>query len=313
MDKLLNNLVNAFGVSGSEGDVRNIIKEELKDIQCIVNEDKLGNLIVKLGEGQEKIMFCAHMDSIGFIVTFIEESGLIRVGKIGDFSSSDVINNLVRFKNGTLGKLTLNKEQLFIDIGVDRKDRVMQVVTEGDIASLVGSCHEIGEENIISPNLDNRIGCYILLRLAKGLKNIDKEVYFLFSTQHELGGRGARAAAHVISPEYCIVVDLEEAGDVFGGKNNIKLGKGPIIKVMDKTLIMHEDIKKMLEKSAEKSKLQVQYLVSNSKSDGGTIHKEGLGIKTGELSIPCRYKHCFSEIVNIKDIEDSIKLLKGLI
>ena len=69
----------------------------------------------------------------------------------------------------------------------------------------------------------------------------------------------------------------------------------------------------MLEKSAEKSKLQVQYLVSNSKSDGGTIHKEGLGIKTGELSIPCRYKHCFSEIVNIKDIEDSIKLLKGLI
>lgn len=313
MDKLLNNLVNAFGVSGSEEDVRNIIKEELKDIQCIIGEDKLGNLIVKLGEGHEKMMFCAHMDTMGFMTSFIEDNGLIRVEKIGEVNSSDVAHNIIKFKNGTVGKLFLNKEQLFIDIGVNTREDVLKLVSEGDTACLVGSCLNMGEENIISANLDNRVGCYILLRLIKELKNINKEVYFLFSTQNELGGRGARAAAHTIKPDYCIVVDLEEAGDVREEKNNIKLGNGPIIKVMDRTLIMHEDIKKMIEESAQKLKLKVQYVVSNSKSDGGTIHKEGLGIKTGEVSVPCRYRHCSSEMVNTKDIEDSIKLLKELV
>lgn len=312
MDKLLSNLINAFGVSGNEENVRKIIKEELKDIQCIINEDKLGNLIIKLGEGHEKMMFCAHMDSIGFIVSFIEESGLIRVEKIGDFSSSDVIHNPIRFENGTIGKLYLSREQLFIDIGIKGRDNVLKLIKEGDTACLMGSCLKVAEENIMSPNLDNRIGCYILLRLIKELKNTNKELYFVFSTQNELGGRGARAASHTISPDYCVVVDLEESGDTIEKKNNIKLGKGPIIKVMDKTLIMHEDIKKMLEESAQKLELKVQYIVSNSKSDGGTIHKEGLGIKTGELSIPCRYKHCSSEMINIRDIEDSIKLLKEL-
>lgn len=312
MDKLLSNLINAFGVSSNEENVRKIIKEELKDIQCIINEDKLGNLIVKLGEGNEKMMFCAHMDSIGFIVSFIEESGLIRAEKIGDFSSSDVIHNPVRFENGTIGKLYLSKEQLFIDIGIKGRDNVLKLIREGDTACLMGPCLKVAEENIMSPNLDNRIGCYILLRLIKELKNINKEVYFVFSTQNELGGRGARAAAHTISPDYCVVVDLEESGDTIEKKNNIKLGKGPVIKVMDKTLIMHEDIKKMLEESAQKLELKVQYIVSSSKSDGGTIHKEVQGIKTGELSIPCRYKHCSSEMVNTKDIEDSIKLLKEL-
>ncbi|WP_027626655.1 M42 family metallopeptidase [Clostridium lundense] len=312
MDKLLSNLVNAFGVSGNEDDVRNIIKDELKDTKCIISEDKIGNLIVKLGKGQEKMMFCAHMDTIGFMVSFIEDNGLIRVEKIGEFNSSDVVHNIVRFKNGTVGKLFLNKEQLFIDIGINTRKDVLKLVNEGDTACLAGSCLNVGEGNIISSNLDNRVGCYILLSLAKELQNINRETYFVFSTQNELGARGARAAAHTIKPDYCIVVDLEGSEDVIEGKNNIKLGKGPIIKVMDKTLIMHEDIKNMIEESAQKLKLKVQYVVSNSKSDGGTIHKEGLGVKTGELSVPCRYIHCSSEMINIKDIEDSIKLLKEL-
>lgn len=272
----------------------------------------LGNLIVKVGEGKEKIMLCSHMDSIGLLVSFIEENGLIRVEKTGDFNYEDVSHSIIKFKNGTIGKLILKDKELYIDIGLKKREEVLKVVEEGDQACFFGELMEMGNKNLIAPNLDNRVGCYILITLLKRVKNLNKEVYFLFSTQEELGARGARAAAYSINPDYCIVVDLEEANNLCR-KSNIKLGDGPAIKVMDKTLIIHHEVKKMLEESADLSKVKIQYSVSNSRSEGGTIHKERMGIKTGELSIPCKYKHCASEIVNINDIENSIKLLESLL
>lgn len=313
MDRLLGELVSAFGVSGSEEAVKSIIKEELKEVKCEIKEDAMGNLIVKMGQGGEKIMFCAHMDQIGVIATYIESNGFIRVGTIGDFRNQDIAHNFVRFKNGTVGKIAYNKDDLYIDLGLKDKSEIEGKVREGDVACFTAPSLELGDGNVISPNLDNRVGCYILIRLIKEIKNTNKEVYFVFSSQEELGGRGARAAAYAINPDYCIVIDLEEAGDVIGGESNVKLGEGPVLKVMDKTLIMHHQVKQMLENASKELNSKIQYSVSNGKSDGGTIHKERAGIRTGELSIPCRYLHSISEMINLKDVEDTIQLLKKLV
>jgi endoglucanase len=317
MDNMLSRLLSSFGVSGHEEEVRKVIIDELKDIKCHIKEDKMGNLIVKIGEGLEKLMLCAHMDEIGLIATFIEDNGFIRVGSIGDFNTADVVHNLITFENGTLGKVAAAKANaeigdLYIDIGALSREEVLKNVREGDVACFLGDAVELGN-NIISPGLDNRVGCYILLKLIKELQETSKELYFVFSSQAELGGRGARAASFAIEPDYCIVVDLEEAGDSIGGKGNIKLGSGPVLTVMDKSLIMHHEIKERVEAAAKENSIEVQYAAVNRITDGGAIHKEKSGIKTGVVSVPCRYNHSISEMVCIKDIENTVELLKNLI
>jgi tetrahedral aminopeptidase len=317
MDNMLSRLLSSFGVSGHEDEVRKAIIDELKDVKCDIKEDKMGNLIVKIGESSEKLMLCAHMDEIGLIATFIEDNGFIRVGSIGDFNTADVVHNLINFENGTLGKVAAAKTNaeigdLFIDIGASSREEALKKVREGDVACFLGDAVELGN-NIISPGLDNRVGCYILLKLIKELKETSKELYFVFSSQAELGGRGARAASFAIEPDYCIVVDLEEAGDSIGGKGNIKLGSGPVLTVMDRSLIMHHEIKESLESAAKENNIEVQYASVNRISDGGAIHKEKSGVKTGVVSVPCRYNHSISEMVCISDIEKTVELLKNLL
>ncbi|MGH4121347.1 MAG: M42 family metallopeptidase [Clostridium sp.] len=317
MDIMLQKLVSAFGVSGHEDEVRGVIREELKNINCNIKEDKMGNLIVKLGSGAQKIMFCAHMDEVGLIATYIEDNGFVRVSNIGGIHASEIVHNFVVFQNGIRGKVGAAKpepkvEDLFIDLGVNSREEALKKIKEGDTARLLSDGMEV-EDKIISPSLDNRISCYILLSMIKEIKETKNELYFVFSTQEELGGRGARAAAYTVNPDYCIVLDTQGTGDYIGGEGNLELGKGPIIKIQDRTLIMHHEIKEMLENAAQKSEVKVQYGISKGSTDGGNIHKENGGIRTGVVSIPCRYTQSISEMISMKDVEDTIKLLKAVL
>jgi putative aminopeptidase FrvX len=317
MDIMLEKLVSAFGVSGHEEEVRQVIREELKDVNCDIKEDKMGNLIVKIGKGAEKVMLCAHMDEIGLIATYIEEKGFVRVSNIGEIRASEIVHNFVVFQNGAMGKVASAKsdpkvEDLFIDLGVTSREEALKIVKEGETACLLCDGMEI-EDKIMSPSLDNRIGCYILLKTIKEIKETNSELYFVFSTQGELGGRGARAAAYSIEPNYCIVLDTQESGDYIGGEGNLELGKGPIIKIKDANLIMHHEIKEMLDMAAQRAEIKVQYGVAKDSTDGGNIHKERGGIRTGVISIPCRYNHSISEMISMKDVEDTIRLLKEII
>jgi len=317
MVNLLERLCKSFGVSGSEEIVRELIKNELKDICCDIKEDKMGNLIVMMGKGQEKIMISSHIDQIGVIVTYIEDSGILRVGNIGNLKAEEIVHNFVKFKDGTIGKIGASKynpsmEDLYIDLGLKSREEVLKKVKEGDTAAFENPYLSIGN-NIVSPSLNNRVGCYILLRLIKEIKTFTRETYFVFSTQQELGGRGARAAAFSIEPNYCIVVDLEGSGDVPGAEGELKLGKGPAISIMNRTLIIHHEIKAMIENGAKESDVEIQYAISTEDTDGGHIHKEIGGIRTGVFSVPCRYLHSVSEMVCLDDVEDAVKVLTKIL
>ncbi|WP_125154908.1 M42 family peptidase [Clostridium rectalis] len=313
MDKLLSELINTFGVSGNEEFVRSIILEVLKDKEYDIKEDKMGNLIVKVGNGSKKIMICTHMDQIGFIVSYIEDNGFIRVEKLGNFKTDNISHSYIRFKNGSIGKIIINKDDMYIDIGAKNKEEVNNKIKIGDTACLVGPCLEVENNNIISPNLDNRIGCYVLLKLLMDINTLNKETYFVFSSQKLMGNRGARAAAYEVDPNYCIVLDVKQSSDSLSGKNSFKLGNGPGINIMDKTLIMHEDVKSMIEMASSELNLRTQNIILDDISEGGVIHKERNGIKTGELCIPCRYKNSSSEMVNFDDVNGCIKLLKKIL
>lgn len=313
MDKSLTKLINAFSISGDEDEIRNIIKSELSDVNCSIKEDKIGNIVVKMGQGQEKFMVCSHMDSIGFMVSYVEENGLIRAEKIGEFNCNNVSHSFIRFKNGAVGKILANKDEILIDIGSKSKKDTIIKVKEGDTACLVGPYLEFASNNLVSPSLDNKIGCYILLRLIKEIKSTDSEVYFVFSSQEKLGGRGTKAAAYDIDPDFCIIIDLENAKDAIDPSNKIEIDKGPVLKLMDNSIIMHENIKNMLEESSNKINVNIQYSINKGRSDEGLIHKERASIRTGEIAVPCKYKNSISEMVSVNDIEDTIKIIKEVI
>ncbi|MHC6181390.1 zinc-binding metallopeptidase family protein [Clostridium sp. JNZ X4-2] len=312
LDKLLVKLINSFGISGKEDEVKQVIKDHLNKISQEVHEDNIGNVIVKLGSGENKIMLCSHMDSVGFIVNHIDDDGMIRVNNIGNFNKKDISHSFIRFDNGTLGKIYTSSKGMFVDIGVKEKEEASKKVNEGDMASLVGPYLNVGDNNVISPLLHNKVGCYVLLKLIEEIKVEGAEIDFVFASQGEVGGIGARIAANSINPDYCIVIGTEDAKNAEKVNTNVNIGEGPVLKIMDNSLIMHKDIKDILENAARKVEVKLQYSISTDKSEGELVHKERIGIRTGEIAIPCRYKYSTSEMVSINDIENTIKVLNQL-
>lgn len=324
MNKLFEDLVGAFGVSGHEEEVRSVIVEQLSSLEVENKVDNMGNVIAKIGrsngEEEKRIMISSHMDTMGFIVMYIEDNGFLRIGKVGEFDEAAFVNNMVEFENGNSGRICGTKDSpkiddMYIDLGVESIEEALELVREGDVCIITSNVIE-EEKNIIAPALDNRVGCYMslksiekLIENKESLEKLDKEIYFVFSTQNTLGGRGARAAAYEINPMYALVVDGENAGDTLGGSGKFSLGKGTGIKFMDRTLLMHHEVKEQLEKVYEKMDKKPHYIFGETQGDGKTIHKEGVGVKTGTLVYPVRYKDTNMEMVNYKDIEEGIEVI----
>ena len=324
MNKLFEGLVGAFGVSGHEHEVRSVIVEHLNFLEVENTVDKMGNVIATMGtkkqSEEDRVMVVSHMDTMGFIVLYIENKGFLRIGKVGNFDATEFVNNLVEFENGNSGRVCISKKggdinDMYIDLGVGSREEALELVKEGDVCMITSNVIE-EEKNIMSPSLNNRVGCYMVLKAIEQLKNnesvlndLQKEISFVFSTQNNLGARGARAAAYDINPMYALVIDGEVAGDSIGGSGNLSLGKGTGIKFMDRTMIMHHEVKEQLETIYEDMNKIPKYIFSEEHSDGKTIHKECVGIKTGTVVYPIRYKNTNIEMVNYNDIKEGTEVI----
>lgn len=308
MDKLLKDIAQIFGVSAHESKVANFIREELKDVKCEVKEDKIGNIIVKKGSGEKKIMVSANMDVKGLIAYYIEDDGKVRIHNLGDVEAGSIVNKTVEFESGIAGEIFSEVKDnhefrdLYVDLGFKTREAALKYVKEGDAAVFKGNIYE-EEDNVVSPNLSNRIGCYIMLKTIKDTCDYDKELYFVFSVQGQLEARGSRAAAFDIKPNLCFAINTEN-------EKHVKIGEGPAIVVMQKGLIMHSDIKELLVSQAKEMDMKVQLCVSDEISDGSTVHKEVGGIQTGTIAVPCRNKGTIKETVNLKDVQKTIDLIK---
>jgi endoglucanase len=313
MDKLLKKLINAFAVSGREEERAKVIKDFLTEKTIKYMEDSMGNILVKLGAGKEKIMLTTHMDSIGLLATHIEEDGFIRTEKVGNFNLENFAYSAIKFKNGGRARVSSGKkEELFIDSGLSSREEVLRKLKEGDSVAFLSELIETNGR-VIGHDLEGAFGCFIFLNLISEDYELSRETYFVFSVQHQEGGRGARSAAFEVSPDYAVILQGEEALDHPQGQENIKLGSGPILSIMDKGLILHHEVKELVEAAALKAKIKLQYSISKGTSDGGTVHKEGSGVKTGVLAIPIRYINTPSEMVVLKDVEAITSVLKNII
>ncbi|MDF3003480.1 MAG: aminopeptidase [Bacillota bacterium] len=324
MFELIKTLTQTFGPSGYEKRVAETISKLLKDKVDEIRTDALGNLIcVKKGTGK-KIMLAAHMDEIGIIVSYIDEKGFLRFGNIGGLPPLIIMGQRVKFENGTVGVIWYEEnidnmknakiEKMYIDIGATSREDAEKLVQVGDLAVFVG---ETVEQNgkIISKSLDDRVGCAILVKLAQSKTKTDNEIYYVFSTQEEVGLRGARTAAFGIVPDMALAIDVCDTGDTPSCKPMaVHMGDGPTVKIKDRSVIAHPEVKDRLINAARKKKIPYQLeVMMDGGTDAGSIHITAGGIPSGGVSIPTRFIHDSSEMADMKDIENAVKLLAELI
>ena len=312
--ELLKKLTMCFAPSGREENVREFIKSEAGKYADEIYEDTLGNLIVRKGRGGKKIAILAHMDEIGVVVTYKDEKGFLKFAPVGGLKTKDLVGRRVIFQNGTVGVIGVCDDadkyeisKMFIDVSGNED------VAVGDMAVFTGDFCE-NETHIISKALDNRAGCYVALKTLQTVES-DKELYFIFTVQEEVGLRGAKTATYGIEADYAVAVDVTMVGDTPGAKEmNVKLGGGAAIKVMDRSVICHSQVRDALIDIASKNNIQYQLeILTAGGTDAGAAHISGNGIKTGAISIPTRYIHSPSEMINKQDLKACIELLKEYI
>lgn len=312
--------INSFhGPSGDEGQVADAIAEIARPYADEITRDVMGNLIVhKKGTGP-RIMFAAHMDSIGFVITHIDDKGFLRLGRLGGLDVYSCFHIPVRFKNGVKGvvascaeddkKITL--DDLYIDIGATSREEAEKQVQLGDTAVFDFPAFQMGSR-ISSPYMDNRISCVVLLLALEQLKEVKNDLYFVFTTQEELGMRGARPAAFGIDPKYGIAVDVTGTDDELGAEHDASslLGGGAAVKIMDSSVICHPQVVQKLEELAKEQEIKVQRdILRYGGTDAGAMHISRGGVYTGGVSVPCRYIHSPVETADLRDVENCGKLI----
>jgi endoglucanase len=324
MKELIKRLTEAYGPSGNEGYVRSLIEEEIKPFCSDICVDKLGNLIARKGEGGAKLMLSAHMDEIGIVVTHIDEKGFLRFSNIGGVRPVNILAQRVIFPGGVIGtfgeekreslKDELRIEKMYIDIGAKTKEEAKSKVKVGDIAAFERDFVDMGRR-ILAKSFDDRIGCAILVEVLKNVKISPNELYFVFTAQEEVGCRGAITSAYSITPDIAISVDITSTGDTpEAWTMDIKLGEGPAIKVMDTGLLAHPRVKNLLLELAEREGIPYQLEVfRGGTTDASRIQFTKEGVPSGTISIPTRYGHTPSEMVDMDDVENAVKLLLCLI
>ena len=318
--ELIQALNAAHGPSGDEGGIRERLAELARPLADEISTDTMGNLIVrKLGSGP-RVMLCAHMDSIGFIVTHVEENGFLRVGRLGGISPKEAAYTPVRFAGGARGVIVpeekadfgkLKLDECYVDIGAKDRETALKAVAVGDTMIYDSPCFT-NQGKVVSPYLDNRISCAILIKVLEEMELCPNDLYVVFTVQEEVGLRGAKPAAWAVDPDYAVVVDVTDVDDTPGSEKcgTVRLGKGPAIKIMDSSVICHPDMIQKLESQAKTLDMPTQRdIMRAGGTDAGVMHTTRIGVRTGGVSVPCRYIHTPVEMADLQDARDCAKLL----
>lgn len=317
MTELIKKLMFVPGISGREDKIAEVIKKEVEPYADEVYIDPVGNLIAhKKGNGK-KVMFAAHMDEIGYFVTFIDDRGLVKVGNVGGINAIAGAFTQVVSENGVYGVIVpsdmkdVKVDGLYIDIGAKTKKQAEAKVKIGDYFVHVPAFRRLnGSTRYIGRPFDDRIGCAVLIETLKNVKNTDNDLYFVFSVQEEVGCRGAKPAAYSIEPEVGIAIDVTAVGGKPGSPTmDVKLGGGAAIKIKDASVICsYEIVNKMRELAKEnKVKYQEEILIRGGTDTSAMQISKG-GCLAGAISVPSAYIHSVNEMIDMGDVKEIVKL-----
>jgi putative aminopeptidase FrvX len=330
----LKKLCSIEGVSGRENKVCEFILARLKaspaDID--VSVDALGNVIADVkgnNRTHKKIMFAAHMDEVGFIITDATDDGYLRFSPVGGIDSAVVFGRRVRINKhiGVIAGKAVHQckddekntvpdfDKLLIDVAADSREDALKIARPGDVAVFDSEFTILPGGLIKARALDDRAGCALLLYLASHTPQYD--ITLTFTVQEEVGLRGAKTAAFGVSPDIAVVVDSTTAADTAGvkpEKHVCRVGSGPVISFMDKRTLYDKNLYDQIFCTAQREGVAVQAKTAVAGgNDAGAIHLSRTGVRVAAVSLPCRYIHSPSSVISKKDLEQTAKLLDSLV
>ncbi|MEZ0180433.1 M42 family metallopeptidase, partial ['Camptotheca acuminata' phytoplasma] len=330
--KKLKDLTMLDGVSGQEKQVNKYIKENVEKISDKIEHDNLGSLIASKGLNGPKIMLAGHVDEIGLMVTEITKEGFVKFQPLGGWYTGVMLAQKwkIHTKKSVITAITGAKpphilpfserskipemKTLFLDLGVYNKEEAEKLgVKIGDMITPYSEFELLANQDfIVAKALDNRVGALVVMQVLEKLKNNPNQFYGTFTVQEEVGLRGATTSANKIKPVVAIAVDTGVADDSPGDLNasNRVLGKGPQISYYDYGLIAHKELRESLIQTAIENNIPFQEpKPTGGETDASAMHLQNEGAASVVISIPTRYIHSHTSVINKKDIEYTIELL----
>ena len=327
----LKTLCELNGASGDEGAVRKALLEAARPLCDSVKIDRMGNVIAfKKGRtGSRRLLFSAHMDEVGFIIIDATDDGLLKFRPVGSIDPRAAVSKYVtvgeKQTKGVIGALAIHLQsredrkqvlgfkQLYIDIGAKTRDEALGDCPRGSYAYFDSSCQPFGDGRAAAKALDDRVGCYNLLRILEN--TYDADVTCAFVAQEEVGMRGAAGAAFDADADTVIVLEGTAAGDmgdVPAVRRVCEQGKGVAVSFMDRSSIAHRELYRELMALAEEKQIPHQAKRgSTGSNDAGAYQRSKAGTRTCVLSVPCRYIHGPSSVAKLSDIDAQYALARA--
>jgi endoglucanase len=339
-EALFKEITEAPGVPGYEGEVRAVIRRHLEGISTI-EQDKMGSIICKKAglAGSPRVMLAGHMDEIGFMVKLITKEGFIKFVPLGGWWDQVMLAQRVVIKTaqgdvfGVTGakpphllvpeerKKMVEKKDMYIDIGATSEEEVKERgIRPGDpIIPLSDFAVLANPKTYMAKAWDDRIGCALFIQAIQRLAQDShlNTVYGVGTVQEEVGLRGAKTSAHVVSPDVAIILEVDIAGDVPGiepEESAIKLGKGPTLLVYDRRMIPNLKFRDLVIETAQQLEIPLQFTaMEGGATDGGEIHIHAEGVPTVVIGVPTRHIHSHVGILHRDDYDNALKLVVALI
>ncbi len=330
----LKQLTDIDAISGNEGALRKAIMEAAKPLCDELYIDRSGNVIATKHGTDDRlphVVFSAHMDEIGFLISGHTDDGLLRIMPVGGIDPRVAVSKWVRVGKdnipGVIGAMAIHLQspedrqrvlgfdKLFIDIGAKDQKEAERLCPVGTYAAFDTPYTPFGDGFVVSKALDDRVGCFNLLRILEG--KYAARVTCAFVTQEEVGLRGARGAGYSLQPDIAVVLEgtaANDVGDVPKRARVCEAGQGVCVSFMDGASMADRGLYKTMLSLATSEGIphQVKRAVTGG-NDAGAYQRAGMGARTVVLSVPCRYIHSGASVAKVSDIDAQFALSQAFL
>ena len=337
---LLETLSNAFGPSGHEDDVRDVLVDTVKPLVDDLRVDRVGNIVAtRNGSRPDVVLLDAHMDEVGFLVSYVDESGFVLLHPLGGWDARVLPGHALTIKGrdgelvrGVIGTLpphiTADTDRtkafplpdLFLDVGATSKEDAASMGVEVGCPVVPGGRFErIGDDLVMGKAFDDRVGCAVGVSVLDALQgqDLDTTLVVTFVTSEEVGLRGARAVADQVLPSVAIALEGTTAVDVpgvSGAKKLASMGRGPAITIADSGIIASAVVNRKIQAIADAASIPFQMkLPGGGGTDAAAYQPAGQGVLVGVMAVPVRYIHAPLSMLRPSDVDATIRLATAFV
>ena len=337
--RLLQRLADAPGPPGAEDPVRAIMVGEMKPISAAaLRYDGMGSVIAQLGTSGPRIMVDAHMDELGGMVRRVGANGQLTMQMLGGWLDQALVDQrwVILGSKGPVIAVTgirdihvitagersevIPRNSIFLDIGAKNPAEAAALGIEPGDPVVPDAPFTVmnGTQNYLAKAWDDRIGCAVLVQAMQRLAKLPhaNQIFFVATTQEEIGLRGARTAANIVKPDLGLAIEGGIANDQGGRPEETQahLGGGPGIFLYDSSAIPNRKLVRFVEETAKASGIPLQLdLVQGYGDDSAEMQESGSGAPTLNLVVPVRYTHAHNGIVNRGDFDKTVDLMVDLL